>query len=372
MTKNIYTIFALLWVVSGLHAQQEPMNTQFYLNKMAWNPAAAGTAETKQLTGMFRKQWVGFEGAPSLQTLSYDQEMFQQKVGFGANLSHFSMGITSVVSADLIYNYKLPMLQGALRIGLAPNIRHFYQNWASDKVVTDAPRNADKALESNATSRILANVGGGFYFNNEKFYVGAAVKKIFPNKIGKLVRGDTTSREVQHFNFMGGMSFWLNEENNVVLTPNILVKYAVNAPFNIDFNTALKIQNKYHAGLTYRTGGGSNSGIGESLDLMLGLQCSEKLLVSLSYDIGLSTLRKLNYGSVELMARYQFEPPADAGGQVSDPNNPFVTAINKNKDKAKSERKAAKAKKKEERRLEKEKKRSEKEAAKQKDKTASE
>ncbi len=369
MKKHLY-LLSLLFVgcVQAL-AQQEPLNTQFFFNKLAWNPATAGAAETKQLTGMYRKQWIGFEGAPSIQTLSYDQETFQQRVGLGANLTHFEMGITRVVSADLIYAYKIETKKGAFRIGAAPNIRYFYQNWLDKRLIGDAPLTNDNAVPIQNSGKLLVNVGAGFYYHDAKYYFGAAVNKLVNNNIDFRDEDTVTSREERHFNFMAGADYALNDE--LRFTPNILIKYVYGAPFDADVNLGLKLQNKYYSGLTYRAGGGQKSKYGESIDIILGLQATEKVFVALSYDIGISALRSYHKGSVELMARYQFDPPANDGPVIS-PNDPFANSVKSAKEKAKDKKRLEKQKAKEQKRLEKEKKRLEKEAEKPSEKTASE
>jgi type IX secretion system PorP/SprF family membrane protein len=336
---------------------------------LAWNPASAGAAETKQLTGMYRKQWIGFNGAPSMQTFSYDQETFQQRVGLGANLTHFEMGITRVVSADLIYAYKIETKKGAFRIGAAPNIRYFYQNWLDRDLVGDAPLQNDNAVPNQNSGKLLVNVGAGFYYHDAKYYFGAAVNKLVKNNIDFRDEDSVISREERHFNFMAGADYALNDE--LQFTPNVLIKYVYGAPFDADINLGLKLQKKYYSGLTYRAGGGQTSKFGESIDVILGLQATEKVFVALSYDIGISALRKQHHGSLELMARYQFEPPANDGPVIS-PNNPFANSVKSDKEKAKDKKRMEKQKAKEQKRLEKEIKRMEKESEKPTEKTASE
>jgi hypothetical protein len=50
---------------------------------------------------------------------------------------------------------------------------------------------------------------------------------------------------------------------------------------------------------------------------MAGLQATKNLFFALSYDIGLSQLRKFNSGSAELTLRWWFTPPE--GSDVVDP-----------------------------------------------------
>jgi Type IX secretion system membrane protein PorP/SprF len=82
-----------------------------------------------------------------------------------------------------------------------------------------------------------------------------------------------------------------------------------NAPLDLDINCNMLLRNKYLGGLTYRIGG-DVGGLGESIDLILGLQATENLFVALSYDIGLTRLSNYSKGSIELTGRWWFNPPA--------------------------------------------------------------
>jgi hypothetical protein len=62
-----------------------------------------------------------------------------------------------------------------------------------------------------------------------------------------------------------------------------------------------------NAGISYRLGGQSKKGFGESVDLMVGVQATRELRLGLSYDITFSDLRKSGGGgSVEAMLRFCF------------------------------------------------------------------
>ena len=112
---------------------------------------------------------------------------------------------------------------------------------------------------------------------------------------------------------MGGYTFAPNE--NLTITPQTLIKYAIGAPPEADINMTLLLQSKFMGGLTYRTGSGDTDRAGESLDILLGLQATEKFFFCVSYDLGLTALK--HNGSIELTARYWFNPPAAEGTEVS-------------------------------------------------------
>ena len=117
---------------------------------------------------------------------------------------------------------------------------------------------------------------------------------------------------------MGGFTFTPNEE--LKITPQALFRYAIGAPFDAEANVSALLRDKYYGGLTYRVGG-DTKGLGESVDVMLGMQMTENLFFSLSYDIGLTRLRKYNNGSIEATVRWWFSPPDNV--TVITPATPF-------------------------------------------------
>ena len=114
------------------------------------------------------------------------------------------------------------------------------------------------------------------------------------------------SREVPHAYFMTGLLWEINK--NTKLQPQLLLKYAQNTPLDIDLNLNFILMNKLNLGVSYRFGGSSVEGNGESINLLFGIQASEQLLLGFSYDITLTELKDYSSGSIEAMIRYSFGP----------------------------------------------------------------
>ncbi len=319
--KHLYLTIALLagWQLAS--AQQEQMYTQFMYNKLAWNPAYAGIFESPTLTAVYRNQFVGLDGAPKTMVLSFNMPYHFENSSFGFNLVQHKIGITRILNLDLIpLSYRIPMRYGSLSGAMQFSIRQFSQNWGDDRIEVIQP-SGDNAIPTGNNSKILVNLGFGLFYKSSNWYIGAAIPRVRKNNIDFAPigndRGDTIgiSREVLHVNLMGGYTFTPNE--NLSITPQTLVKYVKGAPAQADINMTFVLKKKFTGGLTYRTGGGKTSAAGESLDILLGLQATEKFFFCLSYDLGLTPLRNYHSGSIELTARYWFNPPAAEGTEVS-------------------------------------------------------
>lgn len=324
--KKLYSAFSALLLASAVFAQQEPMHTQFFFNKLAHNPGYAGSEQTPEITAANRSQWIGLEGAPNIQNISFNQPIFNNRVGIGANLSRYSVAITRAITLDMAYCYRIEMTKGVLGIGIQAGARHFYQNWNDSRIISDVPRAADASIPDAANSKVIANFGTGFYYKSELWYAGVAGKRLYVNNIDFAETGEPFSREVMHLNAMFGSTFTLSKDWK--LMPQVLLKYVPKAPFDAELNTTFSLRDKFFGGLTYRTGNGVTASAGESVDVLLGMQAAEKLFFCFSYDIGLTPLRQYNNGTIEATVRYQFNPPA-AGGTVVTPVFDFLQGTEK-------------------------------------------
>lgn len=314
MKKTYFITIALIASWQLAIAQQEQMYTQFMYNKLVWNPAYAGSFESPTLTAVYRNQFVGLDGAPKTYALSFNTAYQEEaeRIAFGVNLSQHSIGITRILNLDLMpLTYMIAMRYGTLSAGFQVSVRQFSQNWGDDRLQPLQP-NGDLAIPIEDNTKIIVNTGAGIFYKTftNTWYAGFAMPRMLRSNIdfSQVGTGDKVSREVQHFNAMGGYTFTPND--NLAITPQTLLKYAKGAPFQADINVTLLFKNKFSGGITYRTGGGETSSAGESVDLLLGLQATNKFFFCLSYDLSLTPLRRYHSGSVELTARYWFNPPA--------------------------------------------------------------
>ena len=98
-----------------------------------------------------------------------------------------------------------------------------------------------------------------------------------------------------------------------------MLKYVPNAPVDLDLNTTFIFVDKFWAGLSYRLGGDSTQGIGESIDLLVQYQISPMLRGGLSYDFTLSKLKDHSAGTVEVQLEYCFIPNKDLNKRLTNP-----------------------------------------------------
>ena len=303
MIKNILITVFLLGSLA-LFGQQQQMYTQFMYNKMSINPAFAGNESYLNLTLLYRDQWNGFPGAPKAQLVSVNLPRLAKRIGVGFNFERQTIGITEKITYEGMYAYKFFMGEGTLSMGMNISGRSYIQDYTDTRLYAIQGIQNDPSIPNALQSRTLINAGFGVYFNTKTFYVGGSLPRMIRSDID-FDSNNLFSTEVRHLLIMTGGTFIIN--NDLRLTPQLLFRAAENSPFGMDLNLSATLQEKYSAGMTYRTGGAAGD-IGESIDLIFGMQLSDRLMLGFAYDITLSKIRAIDNGSLEVILSYSFLP----------------------------------------------------------------
>jgi len=298
--------FFIFFISNKAHAQQQPQYTQFMFNKLALNPGYVVADDIPCISCLHRSQWVGLEGSPNSQSLNFRYPMPNKNVGFGASINRDAIGPSESITGGLIYGYKLEFPTGKLGIGLKGSLKAYRVDWDMLETV----ESGDNLSATGSTNLSLFNFGAGAYYYTPKFYVGFSVPALVSNDLsginaGSLLSSSDFNRETVHMYLMSGFVFNLKE--NIRLKPALLMKYTPNAPFDADFNASFIFHDKFWLGLSYRVGGFSDSGFGESIDAFVQLQIGDYMRLGLSYDFTLSKVRSAQSGTYELSVEYCFQ-----------------------------------------------------------------
>jgi type IX secretion system PorP/SprF family membrane protein len=317
MPMRFLTIL-LFWccVLPSLFAQQEEQFTQFMHYKLGLNPAYAGAAGGISFAALTRNQWLGLNGAPQTQLVSFSMPAWGENVGLGANILRQTIGVSSNYSLETAYSYRIPAPRGYLNLGLQASARMIRTDFS--KLNGTQPIEQDPVLPTTLQSRLVPNFGAGLYYYTDNFYMGVSVPRLIQNNIDLNDDGGIISREVRHTYLMTGFIVTLSDV--IKLQPQALFKYVQGTPFDADINASLIFMDKFITGISYRTGGSKEKGLGESVSLMFSAQVAGRMLAGFSYDASLSELRRYSNGSLEVVLRFFLEgKAASPGTSVDDP-----------------------------------------------------
>src|SRR5215813_11780961 len=82
--KCLYLFLLLTYLtLVDLHAQQDPLYSQYFNNPMLINPAFAGSTERLYAGVAYRTQWAGVEGAPQTFSMNSHIGLMNNNVGLG-------------------------------------------------------------------------------------------------------------------------------------------------------------------------------------------------------------------------------------------------------------------------------------------------
>ncbi|MBR8538063.1 type IX secretion system membrane protein PorP/SprF [Carboxylicivirga sediminis] len=285
----------LLWLPNLAKAQQDPMYTQYMFNTLAYNPAYAGSREVLSLMALSRHQWVGFEGAPSTQTLTAHSSV-GNNVGLGFTVMHDRLDPTTQSGVYFDYAYRIrTSAKGKLSFGIKGGF-NFYQNRISS--LSTGRVDEDPSLLGSDYSKLLPNFGFGLFYYTDKFYLGASIPKLLENKLadGDIEVLGTSGKENRHYFITSGYVFDLS--NSLKFKPSILARFTQAAPMSMDINLNLLYNEKFWFGGFYR--------LNDAFGAIVQYQFNQQFKVGYGYDMTTSELSKYNNGTHEIMLLYEF------------------------------------------------------------------
>ncbi len=284
--KKITGLVFLLISFSAF-AQQDPLFSQYMFNKLALNPAYAGSREVLTIDMLDRYQWVGIDGAPRTFTVGAHMSTRNNKVGLGIYAYRDVLGPTINQGLMGTYAYRLLLDRGTLSFGLQAGIKYFDFDWLQINV-----EDPDYTFNPQDIQRIIPDANFGIYYQSNRFFAGLSSKQLFQNEYGLAkVDGKTTyTKLLRHFYGMAGAAFPIDDK--IVFRPSVLAKFVKNAPLQMDINASFLFGDIFWIGASYRTE--------KAVVFLTEFRISEKFRVGYSYDIYLNELQPHNKGSHEI------------------------------------------------------------------------
>ncbi len=205
-------LYFLLFLISSICRSQQESNFSYYMfNHQAINPAYTGSRGITNLTSVIRSQWVGLEGAPETQTITFGKSINSKNLGYGVSVLNDKIGPTNSTSfdIDLAYHLKLNEKGHRLSLGLKAGAQNYSLN--TNIIQTLTPNDPAFVLEKDR--KILPNIGFGIYYFTQSFYSGFAIPRLLSDKEYNLE---------PHYYFITGVLIKVSEV--FMLKPSFLLK----------------------------------------------------------------------------------------------------------------------------------------------------
>ncbi len=291
--QNI-SIALLLFISSGVFAQQESI-LAFYSNHLNLvNPAAVSVNGESQFRTSIRQQWTDIKDAPQTQSASFMTPV-SKNLSFGISVVKDEVFIEKQTFAAIDFSYKVQLNDALdLFMGIKAGGNNYEVNTTG--LQTYNYNVADPSLQS--ISRFNPNIGIGFYLKHKDYYISMSTPKMLDTKRAKTEDGFATAATDQaHYYFSAGRTFEVTP--SIDLVPSIMVRYVNGAPFSTDFTTTAKFDDKVNLGITYRT---DRSFAGLAM-----INVSKKFALGYAYEYSLrSQLLGRANGSNEFYLQYRF------------------------------------------------------------------
>jgi len=294
--KRIITLLSLVGLGLTSVAQQEAMFTHYAFNTLAVNPAYAGSRDALTFTGLHRSQWVGFDGAPTTQTLTLHTPLMNDQIGVGLSVLNDKIGPMNATAIYGDFAYKLKVSSKAkLAFGLKGGV-NLIQGTISSLQVNDEN---DNSFANNIKSTALPNFGFGMYYYTTKWYAGISTPRLLQNTIETTGNTVNVGTEKRHLYLIGGLMMNVTTDETIKFRPTTLIKVTEAAPVEMDLTGMFVFQDKVELGAMFRTG--------DALGVLLGYNFTPQLRLGYSFDWSfVNKTGRYNSGSHELMFRYDF------------------------------------------------------------------
>ena len=303
MRIKIIIIFSFVFALAS-YAQQDPQYSQYQFNQMIINPAYAGTKDALCAIIDIRKQWSGFDGAPSTQSISFHGPLRKKRIGIGFSAYNDAIGPKRVTAAYGNIAYILPITRN---LKLSMGVRAGFVNFVFDF----NKMNYKDAGEINAVTNISANklkpdFDAGIFLKSNSFYAGFSATHLnavyiyndkisYKNATGNQLEYDLTYKLNTHIFGILSKGFTVGE--NLVINPTLIYK-GTKSLMNIDGNLNFLIKQKLWLGVFYR----SDATIGALAQVIVG----NNIRIGYSFDTGINKIQKRLGNGHEVMIGFDF------------------------------------------------------------------
>jgi type IX secretion system PorP/SprF family membrane protein len=299
--KKIY--FLLLGMVTAFYAdgQQWPQYSLYSWNQFAFNPAYAGMDGSLSFTGVFRKQWVGLDGSPSSQHANLHLPVELLNSGFGLYLSNDRIGAEQAVGVGMAYSYRLPL--GSETV-LAAGINGQWMQYTLNGGRLRTPQGSyegggidhnDGLLPEGRFGASTTELGAGLYLENPRFQLGVSMQNALEPSFSQNDVLYTLDRT-----YIGFAGTRVDIGRHWQWLPSVLAK-SNGTQWQVDWTNLLGYDGNFFGGLTFR---GYDRLSVDAFAALAGVRLNDKFFLGYAYDFSISSLRRVNEGSHEVILKY--------------------------------------------------------------------
>ncbi len=279
MKKILLSIFAIITAISGYSQNYYTFNL-YNTNPLLYNPAHYVHNEKLIIYTDTRLQWMNIPGAPKISSLGFAYSK-NNKMGYGLKLVNNNVGMFNFFNATAGYSYKaqLGTSDHFIKMGLDAGVSNNF-------LLRQNAQNVDLSditLSNNYYRKIIFTTDIGISYNYQNLQLDVMLPQIYDDNI--------FFRQAMA---MASYSYQLNED--VSLTPSVLVRTGQEVPFTSDFNLMATWKKQLWTQISYRSNKGYIFSLGTSID---------KIHIGYAFEYANNKITAASYGTHEIQIIYK-------------------------------------------------------------------
>ncbi len=308
MRSGILYISLLVFMILPFRgsAQQQPLISQYTMNKFLVNPALAGATGYTNLNFTARQMYSGFQNAPRSFLFSADTRLLDdihilkrnkverkttrasrtKNIGAGVQIFNDRNGIINRTGMQLTYGYHINF-NGKYQLSFGLSFTGYQFRIDDQNTLVLDPD--DPLLASNKKNFFVPDANAGIYISGRGLYGGLSITELFGSSIKLGKNKFENYQSLRHFYLLGGYKWAVSKQ--IFLEPSFLARGTINT---VELDLAAKIfyHRDYWLGITYRTN--------KTLVFMAGFNVHE-FYMGYAYDASLGAIQTYGGGSHEIM-----------------------------------------------------------------------
>lgn len=299
-------ILSFIFASCASFAQQLHLNTNYLFNPFLLNPGITGTAKDYiPIQINFRKQWAGFPGSPTTQSVSCHSEV-HESFGFGGNVFNDNSGPSRRTGVNVSGSYHLKLTGDKSKmIGMGMGLSMTQHLIDVNQLNTYLPD--DPTVMAGYNNQLVPDANIGFYYQwKPGAYVGLSAFNLLQDRRDLFDFEDRLNNPlVRTYYLMAGYD--IDAEGEIDYKVATLIEAIETGTVQFDVSALAVYKNITWLGFGYRNL--------DAVSAMIGAQIGHVKL-GYSYDFTLSQIRKYSSGSHEIFLELQlYNMPGGPSGR---------------------------------------------------------
>lgn len=306
MKRILLIFFTLFFSFQTSFAQKDSQFSNNGFNNIIHNPAYLGVNNKWNVSGLFRKQWIGLKGNSSISSFSLDFpfRIIRSHHGFGISFTKDEFGDDLKLkntSVSLKYAIKANVLEGTFSFGISGCFvnQDFKGKGNISNLIDKSFRRflANEVIKGDSNfdeTNLIFDLGLGMFYTKNKYYFGFSVNHLTTPSFFKTDNYEMKLK--RQYNISAGLTYSIS--NRWELAPSVFAAsdldfYQVTGGVNCIFDKS------YWIGMMYRQD--------DALGINIGIEFKNGMKFAYAYDLGVSEFSKKSNGSHELIGTYSFD-----------------------------------------------------------------